>query len=147
MPPCSEDAQSSAGPPAAVPPCHGSTLPVFDVGVLRALVGDDPDLLDELLADYLAGARRQRLALRDACAIRAFTDARMLAHNLKSSSRSVGALALGAACQGLENAALGCDADAVVEWMGKLVAELELAERSIEAALPTGCRSSGREPS
>jgi HPt (histidine-containing phosphotransfer) domain-containing protein len=117
-------------------PSGGSPrLAVFDLGVLQALIGDEPAIVREFLADFLAAARRQRGGMREAAAIRALGDVRVLAHNLKSSSRSVGAHRLGEACQSLERAATGVDPVAVAAWLQALEAQLALAEAEIIAAL------------
>ena len=74
-----------------------------DVAVLQGLVGDDPQVVREFLAAYRASARRLATELH---AARAADDVRQIgaiAHQLKSSSRSVGALALGDLCAELEN--------------------------------------------
>lgn len=112
-----------------------SELAVFDLDVLRALIGDEPAILHEFLADFLVAAGRHGGALRAATADRALADVRLLAHNLKSSSRSVGAHRLGDACQALERAALGGDVASVADQLGPLEAELALAEAEIRAAL------------
>jgi HPt (histidine-containing phosphotransfer) domain-containing protein len=112
-----------------------SRQPLLDLGVLRALIGDEPAIVREFLADYLEAARCQRTALNDAIVIGAIGDVRVLAHNLKSSSRSVGARRLGDACQALEWAALGGQAESVVGHMRSLEAGLALAEAEILAAL------------
>ena len=75
-----------------------------DVGVLRELVGDDDGAVRELLAGYLESARSlagEFDVARDAQDHRALSS---LAHRLKSSSRSVGALELGDLCAQLESA-------------------------------------------
>ena len=121
---------------ASRPPAGGdSRLPLLDLGVLRALVGDEPAIVHEFLSEFLAAARRQGGALRHAAATGALGEVRVLAHNLKSSSRSVGAQRLGEACQALERAALGGDAAAVSAALRSFDAELALAEAAILAAL------------
>lgn len=112
-----------------------SGLVVFDLGVLRALIGDEPAIVRDFLADFLATAGRQGGALHAAAANRAFGDVRVLAHNLKSSSRSVGARRLGEACQALERAALGGDAASIAGHMAPFESELALAEAEIRAAI------------
>jgi len=84
--------------PAAAP-----QLPrILDIGVLQALVGDDADLTRDFLTDYRACAREEAAALRAAAAAGDRQGVTAIAHRLKSSSRSVGALALGELCAGLE---------------------------------------------
>ena len=77
---------------------------VVDVAVLKALVGDDEEVVRELLSDYLVSARRLAVELRAACSAGDSRQVGAIAHKLKSSSRSVGALALGELCAELESA-------------------------------------------
>lgn len=82
-----------------------SPLPSFDVDHLRSTIGNDADfermLLDEFLsqsADILSRMAGM-LAAGDPAGVRA------AAHELKGSSRTIGALALGEQCQILETLA------------------------------------------
>jgi HPt (histidine-containing phosphotransfer) domain-containing protein len=72
-----------------------------DVAVLKDLIGDDPQLVRRFLTEFRAQAGRL------AAELKATDDKRQIgeiAHKLKSTSRSVGALALGDLCAELENA-------------------------------------------
>jgi signal transduction histidine kinase/CheY-like chemotaxis protein/HPt (histidine-containing phosphotransfer) domain-containing protein len=80
-----------------------SASPV-DLAVLHALVGDDPQIVRELLVEFRASARRLAEELHGACTQDDLRQVAAIAHKLKSSSRSVGALALGDRCAELENA-------------------------------------------
>ena len=84
---------------------HGApAAAALDLAVLKALVGDDTPIVREFLIDYRVSADRLAGELR---AARAADDVRQIgaiAHKLKSSSRSVGAVALGDLCTELENA-------------------------------------------
>jgi HPt (histidine-containing phosphotransfer) domain-containing protein len=76
--------------------------PPVDLGVLRAMVGDDPQTLHELLVEYLGSAGEQHAALREAWRIGDHRHAGAIAHKLKSASRAVGAAELGELCAELE---------------------------------------------
>src|SRR6185437_13679786 len=78
--------------------------PVVDVTVLESLVGDDPLVVRDFLSDYLDSARRLVGELRLARNAEDLRQIGAIAHKLKSSSRSVGAIALGDLCSALENA-------------------------------------------
>tara|TARA_R110001592_G_scaffold351305_1_gene648371 strand:+ start:539 stop:4138 length:3600 start_codon:yes stop_codon:yes gene_type:complete len=80
-----------------------TSLPV-DLNVLKGLVGDDPDILRELLNDYLISARQLASEMREAFSTSDEKQVGMIAHKLKSSSRSVGALTLADLCAAIENA-------------------------------------------
>ncbi|MHB1677118.1 MAG: ATP-binding protein [Sulfuriferula sp.] len=73
-----------------------------DVRVLKALIGDDPMAVREFLHDFLISATRIAAELRIACVAGQATVIGAAAHKLKSSARSVGALALGDLCDELE---------------------------------------------
>ncbi|MFZ2986592.1 ATP-binding protein [Ideonella sp.] len=92
--------------PAAAPSGPSSSAwPVLDVNVLRSLIGDESDVIQEFLLAFRESAAALRVEWQAAAAQ---GDARTLAavaHKLKSAARSVGALALGEACDRLESAA------------------------------------------
>jgi HPt (histidine-containing phosphotransfer) domain-containing protein len=88
---------------AAVPPePNAAALPVLDVGVLAALVGPEPDILQEFLGDYARAAGPQVRRLHDAIAAGDLRAVCAITHKLKSSSRSVGALQFAELCSRLE---------------------------------------------
>jgi HPt (histidine-containing phosphotransfer) domain-containing protein len=68
---------------------------------LREITGDDPDFLAELVDTYLADGEAQVRALREAPAGDPAALVRP-AHSLKSSSASIGAMALAERCRTLE---------------------------------------------
>jgi len=110
---CLPRKNGSAIPTAAPKESLGrDTPPVVDLDVLKGFVGDDAQTVRELLHEYLDSARRLSAELREACAANDARRVGAIAHKLKSSSRSVGALALGDMCATLENASrAGTDAD------------------------------------
>lgn len=87
-----------------------------DVSVLKALVGDDSDAVLGVLSDYLDSARKSGAELRAAFSVGDAGHIATLAHRLKSSSRSVGALALGDLCAELENAGRSGDRAAIKRY-------------------------------
>ena len=99
---------------------------VVDVAVLKALVGDDEEIVRELLSDYLVSARRLAVELRAACSAGDTRQVGAIAHKLKSSSRSVGALPLGELCAELESAGKAGDRQGVEK--DRLRFETALAE-------------------
>ena len=75
-----------------------------DVAVLEALVGSDPAVVRDFLQQFQTSAARTAAALAGACRDGEAARAAALAHQLKSSARTVGALALGELCAELEHA-------------------------------------------
>jgi PAS domain S-box-containing protein len=88
--------------------------PTLDPGVLRALVGDDPVTLAQLYSDFVKLNRRAAADLGSAIAERNVEQVRFIAHRLKSSSLSVGALRLAETCLQLEQAARAGDSEAAL---------------------------------
>jgi len=78
--------------------------PVLDVRVLIDLVGDEPAVVYEFLDDFRRSATESHAAMQAAIAAGDAKALTALAHRLKSSSRSVGAIQLGACCEELEKA-------------------------------------------
>jgi len=77
----------------------------LDTDVLRSLIGDDEDLIDEFLREFLKAAEGLVRDLERACVVGDSRQVATVAHKLKSSSRSVGAIALGDCCASLEHEA------------------------------------------
>jgi CheY-like chemotaxis protein/HPt (histidine-containing phosphotransfer) domain-containing protein len=93
-------ATSGDVPEASIAAAPGS---VIDISVLERLVGPEPDVLRELLSDYQASSSRLAVELKGARAVGDVRQIGAIAHRLKSSSRAIGALALGDLCAELEN--------------------------------------------
>jgi PAS domain S-box-containing protein len=114
-------------------PTYGAdaSAPV-DVNVLKALIGDDDAMVREFLHDFRLSAAKIAAELRAACAANQAEAAGALAHKLKSSSRSVGALALGELCAALEKAGKGGDAEALAVLLPQFEQELAGVEGFLE---------------
>jgi two-component system, sensor histidine kinase and response regulator len=91
---------------ASPPPSTGTSQPPFTVPVqvsaLEALVGTDPRLIQEFLQEFSVNATRLAAQLAEACKEGQCQAAAGIAHKLKSSSRSVGALRLSELCAAIE---------------------------------------------
>jgi HPt (histidine-containing phosphotransfer) domain-containing protein len=111
----------------------------LDLGALKALVGDDPQVIQELLAEFQSGSARLGSELEQACIGKRPRDAVAAAHKLKSSARVVGALQLGEICEGMEAAGLASDLSALEEKLPGFRVELA----AVQAAL-IGHGSAGR---
>jgi PAS domain S-box-containing protein len=109
--------------PRSLPPAV-----VLDTAVLENLVGKDRTVVDPLLSDYLSSARELRRDLLAADAEQGTKSIGDMAHRLKSSSRSVGALELASACQVLEDASCRRSAAQVHAAKVRVLAALEQVE-------------------
>jgi signal transduction histidine kinase/HPt (histidine-containing phosphotransfer) domain-containing protein/ActR/RegA family two-component response regulator len=109
-----------------------STSPVpVDVNVLKALVGDDEATIRDFLHDFRISAVQIAAELKAACNGGQAVQAGALAHKLKSSARSMGALALGELCAAMEQAGKAGDNETLAALLPRF--ELELA--SVEGYL------------
>nr|WP_242466200.1 hybrid sensor histidine kinase/response regulator [Chromatium okenii] len=106
---------------------------VLDRTVLPTLIGDDPAQVAEFMQDYRISAQRVAAEIRAALVRSDWQAVADGAHKLKSSSRSVGALALGESCTQLEQA--GKAQNAVTIQALALIFERDLA--AVLAALPS----------
>jgi len=107
------------------------SLPV-DVNVLKKLVGDDEEIIRDFLHDFRISAAKIAVELRAACAAGQAAAAGALAHKLKSSARSVGALALGELCAEMEQAGKGGDMATLTALLPEFEQELASVEGFLE---------------
>ncbi len=105
--------------------------PVLDVSVLQSMVGSNAAIVREFLVDYLDSARRHAEDLRAANAKGDAPQVGAIAHKLKSSSRTVGALTLGDLCARLEDACQAENESAIAQVM----AQFEAAMAAVEAKI------------
>ncbi|WP_417614015.1 ATP-binding protein [Oceanisphaera sp.] len=74
-----------------------------DINIFKSLIGDDEALLHELLGEYLRTINEQSKLILDAWESKDNRRLADIAHSLKSSSRSIGAIRLGALCEEMES--------------------------------------------
>jgi two-component system, sensor histidine kinase and response regulator len=113
-----------------------SSAPV-QVSALEALVGTNPQLIQEFLDEFAVNAAGLAVQLSDACKDLQSHAAAGIAHKLKSASRSVGALRLGEICASMETAGNAGDLAVLREHLPGFQAEIALVEdylRSLRAA-------------
>jgi CheY-like chemotaxis protein/HPt (histidine-containing phosphotransfer) domain-containing protein len=128
------DAAAAALPPPAAAPEPERACAV-DTEVLKGIVGDDPEIVRELLTDYQQSVGQLAAELRAHCDAGRGREAGAIAHKLKSSSRSVGALTLGDLCAELENAGKAGDLALLANWAKQFDAALAAVEESLEQLL------------
>jgi response regulator RpfG family c-di-GMP phosphodiesterase len=107
-------------------------IPIWDSARLSDLVGDNMSINQTLLEKFLVAAGIQVSDIGAAAAARNFKTVAALAHKLKSSARSVGALALGELCQQMEAAGDADDAPAAFALTQQLPAAFAVARRAID---------------
>jgi two-component system, sensor histidine kinase and response regulator len=130
------DSQSPSTGALQAPP----SAPV-QVSALQALVGTDPQLIRELLQEFAVNAARLAAELIRVCKERESRAAAEVAHKLKSSSRSVGALQLSELAAAME--AAGNAGDPVL--LTQLLPDFEREMASVDEYLRS-LRVANREP-
>lgn len=111
---------------------NGATeLSTLDVNVLVQLVGDDESLIESFLSEYRQSAQSAAEQIEEAYKSGQWKQVGELAHTLKSSSRSVGALALGEICAELESAGKSDDESQIHDAMAGFNLSLHAVMESI----------------
>jgi len=104
-------------------PDNMASVPV-EIQALEALIGDDEQMIREFLQDFRDNATQTADQLRTAYRDKQSASVGSIAHKLKSSSRSVGAMKLGEVCEALEHAGKNNDRDKLDELMPQFEAAL-----------------------
>lgn len=110
----------------------------FDIEVLKSFVGDDADMLRNLLEAYLESTADLNASLSAALSAGDAEAVAALVHKVKSSSRWVGALPLGDFAAELEAAARAGDLGALGRRMDAFAAALDGVRGEIAHTLRTG---------
>lgn len=121
---------SHAIPPVATPSNRNGFS--VDVGILRDMVGDDDDTVLGLLSDYLESLNHLTQELHTVYGKHDIRQVCAITHKLKSSSRVVGALALGDLCAEIERAAKAEDISAIDAVMPQFEAAVTAAKAEIK---------------
>lgn len=107
-----------------------SAFPVLDTAVLDSLLGsDDPGLMEEFLDAYRQEVLQAKTGIQQAVQDCNWHGIGEIAHSLKSSSRSVGAMALGEICATLEIAGRQSDETAIRSTLVSFSQSLEELEK------------------
>lgn len=106
----------------------GGAASPMDVGVLERMVGKDPAVISEFLNDFRGTAATIAAELQAAIAGGQVAQAGALAHKLKSTARSFGALTLGELCDAMELAAKTGEAAALNRLLPRFMSEATAVE-------------------
>ncbi len=109
--------------------------PPVDVNVLKALVGNDEAIIREFLHDFRLSAAKIAAELKAACNGLQAAHAGALAHKLKSSAHSMGALALGDLCAEMEQAGKSGQVEALTALLPRFVAEMAAVDEYLDLLL------------
>ena len=102
----------------------GSAVAPVNVHVLEELIGNDPEMIKEMLLDFRASSEKIATELHAAYQTGQFAVVGSLAHKLKSSARSIGAFALGELCAEMEQAGKKNDTEALTVLLPLFDAQL-----------------------
>ncbi|MCK7494924.1 MAG: Hpt domain-containing protein [Comamonadaceae bacterium] len=102
--------------------------------MLAELVGDDPQVMQEVLEAFRANTARLAPELAQAHAADAVQVVADIAHKLKSAARAIGAARLGNTCADIEEAALSSPRS---EALGALLAAFDQELRAVHRFLDT----------
>ena len=94
---------------------ENEAVSIVDIGVLKGIVGDDHETVQALLIEYVECSAELAEQLRAHLSEGRAREAAAVAHKLKSSSRSIGALPLGELCAEIEAAAPTTDASGLAQ--------------------------------
>ena len=100
----------------------------MDVSVLKGLVGNDSAIISEFLQDFRSSSVKIAAELRAAYQAGQTAAVSAAAHKLKSSARSVGALALGELCAEMEQAGKVGDTEALAVLLPRFEAEMAVVD-------------------
>jgi len=104
---------------------------ILDIEILKRLIGDDPAMITEFLQDFRLSADKIALQITNAVENGQFDEVKAAAHKLKSSARSIGALALGELAAALESSAKEKDINKLSEFLPDFTTALTEVETRI----------------
>lgn len=130
------DAESTPQPADAATLCDAAMIPSaqnsaskpLDVRVLVTLVGDDPEITRDFLHDFRHSATQIAAEMKTAYAAGQAAQVGSLAHRLKSSARSVGALGLGELCDEIEQSGKADQVETLTALLPRFEAEMAAVE-------------------
>ncbi|MBA2659159.1 MAG: PAS domain S-box protein [Nitrosospira sp.] len=117
----------------AAPAASPKVQKPVEISILKELVGNDPMVISEFLRDFCASSAKIAEELRAACQAGQAAAAGAAAHKLKSSARSVGAVALGDLCAEMEQAGKAGDAQALIALLPRFELELTVVSTYIDS--------------
>jgi two-component system sensor histidine kinase/response regulator len=103
------------------------------VEMLKALVGDDPAVIEEFLRDFGIAAWQAATQIRLSCQAGDAVAVASEAHKLKSSARAVGALALGELCELMESHGNAGRMQALAQLLSRFDAEIGKVGQYLDA--------------
>lgn len=99
---------------------NDNEYPLWDSTVLSRMMGDNPVMQNHLLEKFLIYAEERVNWILQATEAKDFSRVRSLAHALKSSSRTAGAMQIGELCMAMEKAGEAGDTHACIALSEKL---------------------------
>jgi HPt (histidine-containing phosphotransfer) domain-containing protein len=122
-----------ASSPTSMGTLPGPSSAPVQVSALAALVGTNPQLIQEFLQEFALNAAGLAVELAAACEERQSRAAAGIAHKLKSSSRSVGALRLSEICAAIESAGNAGDLSVLIALLPGFQTEIALVDEYLRS--------------
>ncbi|MGZ4953636.1 MAG: response regulator [Methylobacter sp.] len=120
----------------SISPMQTMAVKPVDVNVLKEMVGDDPTVINEFLHDFRISATQISRELKIAYAAGQAAEVSALAHKLKSSANSVGALALGELCAEIEQAGRANQVEVLDELLPHFEIEIAVVDDYLDTLSP-----------
>ena len=114
-----------------------TNLSIYDPMVLGEAFGDDREFVSSVLAEYLHSAAHQIQSIAAAQQTEDFDALKRVAHTLKGSSRTIGAMRLASVCADLESMGVARDTRGAAAKIGALRDEYRLLLQELQAHLPS----------
>jgi two-component system, sensor histidine kinase and response regulator len=111
------------------------SLPTLQLAELHALVGRDEKVIAAFLREYRTTSAAIVAAIGEALGERRTSDVGALAHQLKSSSRTIGSLQMASLCEQIESIAGGDDVARLAQLVQEALAEWPRLRQALHAAL------------
>jgi CheY-like chemotaxis protein/HPt (histidine-containing phosphotransfer) domain-containing protein len=106
---------------------------VVDVDVLAALIGDNPDIINEFLMDFRRSADQIAAELKMTYETGEAAQVSKLAHKLKSSASSVGAVELAQLCAAIEQAGKTDQLEVLASLLPRFEIEMTAVDSYLES--------------
>nr|WP_315485951.1 PAS domain S-box protein [uncultured Undibacterium sp.] len=130
----SSNSSSNSVPQEILTQTSDEHFPIWQIDTLTELVGDSPEMHQRLLRKYMIKAQEEIALIEQLRADHNLSEIGLVAHRLKSASRTVGALAFGELCQKIEASGKEKDGECL-RYCGEIAQNYDLVCNEIQVFL------------